>query len=131
MTSMWVVFALLSFLVSTAIGYFLISLLWPDDVPDALAFVFAPVTGIGICSILFVIFRRPMFTAELSLLLVLGVMWWKWRWLRFSRAHPLKSWRPSMTSLFLSAAAGFAIPTLGLALHASPHGDWDAMAIWN
>jgi len=51
------------------IGFYVISFFWPSELSRRLIWPFAPAVGGGICSFVFVLFRRPMFTVELTLLL--------------------------------------------------------------
>ena len=62
---------LLSLIVAAAIGYCLVSLFWPPTVSRGLMWMFAPGMGLGVCSLIFVIFRRPMFTVEFAVLVLL------------------------------------------------------------
>jgi hypothetical protein len=125
------ILATLAFVVSVLIGYFIASLLWPANLSRVLAWAFAPALGIGICSIIFIAFRRPMFTVEVIALIVLALLW-------VFRARPspppissLAAWRPPAVYLLLACAVGMVVSFWMIRVERSPHGDWDATAIWN
>src|SRR5262245_32927248 len=68
------------------LGFFVVSLLWPPQVSRRLIWAFAPAVGAGICSLIFICFRRPMFTIEFALLLALGAAY-------FFVRKPMFEWR--------------------------------------
>src|SRR5262249_4418644 len=103
------ILGLLGIAVSLAIGYFVCALIWPSDVSPDLAIFFAPATGIGLCSLLFIVFRRPFFGVECAVLLVLAVAW-------FASGKPsapelsfVGKWRPPTAYLLLACALGMAL----------------------
>ncbi len=124
---------LLSFVIAVSVlvllGYLAASFFWPRGLSQGTLWAFAPATGAGICSLIFFIFRRPMFTIEFALLLILGIAWFVRRRPRLS--HSDSSLRLPITCLLLAAIVGFVFAGLLSAVSRNPHGDWDAFAIWN
>src|SRR5262245_5220819 len=92
-------------LVLILIGYFFTTLLAPRAFSRQVAWVFAPGIGAGICSLIFFLFRRPMFTVEFALFAVLFVAWLRYRrtGLRETAAW---SWRPTIFGLLFVAVLG-------------------------
>jgi hypothetical protein len=124
---------LISFLaalsVSTLLGYLAASFLWPRGLSHGALWAMAPGIGAGICSLIFFVFRRPMFTVEFALLLTLAAVWIFWRRPRLSHSPAL--WQLPLPCLLLAGAVGFVASGLVFAISQNPHGDWDAFAIWN
>ena len=125
------ILALIGIAVSVLFGYFITALLWPPGVSATSALGFAPAVGIGLCSIIFVVFRRPVFVVEGGLLLILGVAWFVLRkpaapWLLW-----MGTWRPPAVYLLLACGLGMALSYWMIRVERSPYGDWDAVAIWN
>jgi hypothetical protein len=119
-----------SIAVLVCLGYFLTSLLWPLELEGNLKWAFAPVTGAGICSIIFIAFRRPLFTVELLLLVVLaGVHFSRTRKQTSSPSWP-PGWRVPASVLLLSAAVGVAVAGMAVQIEHAPYGDGDAVNIW-
>ncbi len=125
--------ALVSFLaglaISTLLGYLAASFFWPRALSRGALWALSPGIGAGICSLIFFIFRRPMFTVEIALLLTLGAVWVVRRRPRLS--HSFASLQLPLPCLFLAGAVGFVAFGLLFAVSQNPHGDWDAFAIWN
>jgi Dolichyl-phosphate-mannose-protein mannosyltransferase len=120
--------------VSVVLGYFCVSIFWPDNIPKAWAWAFAPPIGVGLCSITFTAFRRPMFTVEFGLLILSGWLWFRRRHAEETVESTYSAWWRSSSPLPLLLLAF----TLGVVtsqwmelLERTPHGDWDATAIWN
>ncbi len=121
---------LLSLMTLMLFGFLTTSLLAPPGTSRGLRWAFAPAVGAGICSIVFVLFRRPMFTIELALLAGLVAAYFSVRKpaLRLGSFYisPLPaSW------MLLAVACGIAISQWSVVIEREPHGDWDATAIWN
>jgi hypothetical protein len=117
--------------ISALIGYFAVSLLWPPGVSRSLIWAFATPVGLGVSAFIFFLFRRPLFTVDALLLIVLAAVWFvRWR-LQGGSWSALKNWRPSATTVLLACALGSVIPGLIYQVSRMPHGDWDAWAIWN
>ena len=118
--------------VMTLLGFFIVDLLLPRKAFSSwFVWALAWPVGAGICSLIVFVFRRPMFTVERLLLLVLfGVWLWK-------RRSPLPSfsqiaaWRmPVLHALF----GGVIIVALTSSIERTshiPHGATDGWAIWN
>ena len=117
--------------IAIAFGYFLAVSILPLPFRRRFAWILAPGIGLGFCSLLFFIFRRPVFTVEIALLLGLFVAWYRHRWWPdFSEwaGIPL---RVTILALLFAAALGFAVTGLFLSVDRMPHGDWDGWNIWN
>jgi len=125
------IFGLIGILISFLLGYFITTFLWPPTLSRASAMMFAPAVGLGLCSLIFVMFRRPMFVVEAGLLVLLGTAW-----LLFRRsAVPSLRWIGNLhlpaIYLLLACAVGVAFSFWTNRIEHSPYGDWDATAIWN
>jgi len=118
------------FAVSTLLGYFVTTFLLPPKSARALAWAFAPAVGAGASSLIFFVFRRPIFTVEIALL-TLFALGFLARSMLFREPAPPISWRLSLFGLVLSGAVALAVYGLLLRADRMPHGDWDAWAIWN
>jgi hypothetical protein len=117
--------------VAFAFGYFLSALSLPVQFRRPFASVFAPAVGLGFCSLLFYIFRRPMFTVEFALLLVPMCAVWGWRqsWRKLAAFD--WSWRAPLLGLILASAVTVAVTGFLSEVDHLPHGDVDGWAIWN
>jgi len=118
------------FAVSTLLGYFVTTFLLPPKSARALAWAFGPAVGAGASSLIFFVFRRPIFTVEIALL-TLFALGFLARSMLFREPAPPISWRLSLFGLVLSGAVALAVYGLLLRADRMPHGDWDAWAIWN
>jgi len=118
------------FAVSTLLGYFVTTFLLPPKSARALAWAFAAAVGAGASSLIFFVFRRPIFTVEIALL-TLFALGFLARSMLFREPAPPISWRLSLFGLVLSGAVALAVYGLLLRADRMPHGDWDAWAIWN
>jgi hypothetical protein len=117
--------------ISILIGYFAVSMLWPPRISPSLIWAFAPPVGFGITAFSFFLFRRPLFTVEALLLVLLAAVWFV-RWRRSGGAWAaLKGWRPSAATVLFACAMGLVVPGMIYQISRMPHGDWDAWAIWN
>lgn len=119
-------------IVMTLLGFLLIELVLP---PKALSrgvvWAFAPAVGAGICSLIFFMFRRPMFSVEIGLLLFLLCLW---IWKRGRRLPPLAqimAWRMSIPGVLLTATVVLVLTQSAESIKQMPHGDTDGYAIWN
>src|SRR6516225_7258714 len=122
--------ALIGIAVSLLLGYFITALLWPSGVSSTPALLFAPAVGIGLSSIIFVVFRRPVFIVEGALLLILAVSWFVLR--RPATTSLLKAvkWRSPGVYVLLACGLGMALSYWMIRVERSPYGDGDAIAIW-
>src|SRR5262249_54448796 len=101
-----------------------------SGISSGLRWTFAPAVGGGICSMVYVLFRRPMFGIELAMLAGLAMTY---RFVRrpvpassVSRPYSISPWW-----LLLALGCGFALSQCLSVIERAPHGDWDATAIWN
>jgi Dolichyl-phosphate-mannose-protein mannosyltransferase len=117
--------------VMTLLGFFVIELLLPPaTISRRLVWALAPAVGAGICSFIVFLFRRPMFTVERGLLLVL-ICWWVWKrrpTLNFAR---LWDYRIPILNALLFAAILVVMNESVRRIEQMPHGGTDAYAIWN
>ena len=118
----------LAFSVAILFGYAITSTLLSRSLPRHFAWVFAPAVGLGVCSVLYFLFRRPIFTVE-SVLAVMAV-WYLYRRRRRSEVSTSGARLPAV-GIILCAAMGLAFAALALRMDRIPHGDWDGWAIWN
>ena len=120
----------LALAISAAIGRLVTFLIWPIGWSRRLAWSFAPGVGLGVSSLIVFVFRRPMFTVELALLLLLFAVWFRrngsasFSHIRIPSSIPL-------AYLLLAVVAGLAISVEMAWIIHEPQGDWDAFAIWN
>jgi hypothetical protein len=117
-------------LVMILIGYFFTTLVAPRGFSRRVAWVFAPSMGAGICSLIFFLFRRPMFTVEFALFVVLFVAWLGYRRTGL-RETVAWSWRPTVLGLLFVAVLGWVTALSVVWVQKGPHGDWDGWVIWN
>src|SRR5262245_57600238 len=124
---------MIPFLASTSVcvvlGYLAASFLWPRELSRATLWTFAWPMGAGLCSFIFFLFRRPMFTVEFSLLLALAAAWFLRRRARLS--HSSSSLTLPPVCLLAAGIVGFVVAGLLFIVHQDPHGDWDVFSIWN
>jgi hypothetical protein len=120
---------LLGITISLLIGYFICAILWPDGVSRILTIAFAPPVGIGVCSIIFMLFRRPMFVVEGALLVALAVAWYVSKGPSLIGRPAFR--QPPAAYLLLAVAVGMVLSFWIIRVERSPHGDGDAIATWN
>jgi len=94
-----------------------------SSLPRYFRWALAPGVGLGFCSFIFVLFRRPMFTIEAAL--AVPALWYLFR-----HKAPRPTWPPVLT-LVLVAAMVLAAAGLTERVERIPHGEWDGWAIWN
>ena len=109
-------------------GYALCVLLLPRRFSPHLVWALGPAVGLGICSLIYVVFRRPMFTVEITLAIAGSVFLYR----RF-RAGKLFGETPAalVLSLFMLGTLVLALPFMLTKIDRVPHGNWDGWAIWN
>jgi len=117
-----------AFSISTCLGWLLSAVLIPFQLTRRLVWAVAPGIGLGICSMIFLVFRRPLFTAEFMALIVLAILVWRRKNSSGSRRNFLQ---PTALALVLCGALGFAMAGSMIRMDRMPHGGWDAWAIWN
>ena len=117
--------------VAFAFGSFLTLSFLPQPMRRHFVWVLAPGIGIGFCSLIFVVFRRPIFTVEFALLAPICVMWLRRAsWPNLAKTFDFE-WRAPVASLILVSALSLAATGLFLTVDRLPHGDSDGWAIWN
>jgi hypothetical protein len=114
--------SMIGFSLACVFGYAMTTYL-ASALPRHLRWALAPGVGLGFCSFIFVLFRRPMFTVESAL--AIPALWYLVRRKRES-GQP-----PSAVALVLVAAMVFAAAGLIDRIDRIPHGEWDGWAIWN
>jgi hypothetical protein len=111
------------------LGFLFIRLVCGRAMTPLLSWTFAPAVGAGLCSLIEFVFRRPMFTVEFFLLLVLSI-----RACRKAGA-PISEWvwRPAVPAVVLlfAVAVGWVLAQLITMVTRLPHGGTDGWAIWN
>src|SRR5262249_45758699 len=117
-------------LVMVLLGYFFTRLICPREFSQRVVWVFAPGMGAGICSIIFFLFRRPMFTVEFAVFGVLFLAWLRYRSAGF-RETAAWVWRTPTLGLLFVAVLGWVTALSVVWFHKAPHGDWDGWVIWN
>ena len=118
------------FLVMVLLGYFVTVLVCPREISNKLAWAMAPVVGMGICSIIFFLFRRPMFTVEVSLLIGLFGVWLRYRKRTSGKLSKLDN-RTTILAVWLAGVMAWVTLASFIWVGVGPHGDWDGWAIWN
>ena len=113
------------------IGYLIADRFFPRNFPRWLVWAFAPVTGLGICSLIVFFFRRPMISVEAILLTVLLFLWFR------SRGIPRIGWREilrlrtSMLAVIFAVVVGWSLESSIAQVERVPNGGMDGWAIWN
>jgi hypothetical protein len=116
---------------STLIGFFLTSILLPPRLSGGLTWILAVPAGIGLCSLIDFLFRRPMFTVETMVGLVLFALW---LWRRGNPVRNLAAITPGpipLVGLLFAVALVWTLVTSYGRVTATPFGGWDGWAIWN
>src|SRR4030095_12001733 len=121
----------IAFAASTLIGFFLTSLLLQPRLSGGLTWILAVPTGIGLCSLIGFLFRRPMFTVEAIVGLVLFALW-LWR-----LGNPIRN--PAgvtvgpipLVGLLFALVLVWVLFTAYGRVSVTPLGGWDGWAIWN
>lgn len=123
---------IIAFVVMTLIGFFVIHLLlYSKRFSVRLMWALAPIVGAGICSFIQFLFRRPMFTVEMALLITLASVWlWRHR-LHVGNLSALTTYRVSVFAVLLAMALVWVFAESVDHMERMPHGAWDGFAIWN
>ena len=103
------VLALAGIIVALLLGYFITALLWPAQRIGILQMAFAPAVGIGLCSMIFIAFRRPVFVVEGSLLILLALAWFVLRKPAAPSLALIARWRPHTAYILLACGLGMAL----------------------
>ena len=125
------VFFSISILVSGLIGFWIVDLLFPRNYPRWLVLAFAPLTGFGICAFILLFFRRPMFTVEAVLIVILLSLWVRYRRSSISELRSLCTTRVSILTLLFAVTLGWAVAITASRVERYPNGMTDGWAIWN
>jgi hypothetical protein len=118
-------------LVAVWIGYLVTDRLCPGGYPRWLVLAFAPLTGLGICSLIVFFFRDPMFTVEGALLIVLLAFWFHKHGRSLTGWHEVRSWRIPILAVVFAVALGWSIGSGVVRVARYPNGQTDGWAIWN
>lgn len=128
--------AVLAFMIAitvmTLIGYLAVDLLLSSErFSRLLMWALAPAVGAGICSLVYFLFRRPMFTVEAILLITLSASFvWRHGLPRPSLSALMKP-RVSIFGLILAGVLVWSVSESIQRMERIPHGGWDGFAIWN
>src|SRR5882672_3657964 len=96
-----------------------------------MVWTFAPLTGFGICSVIVFLFRRPMFTVEISLLIVLLTLWIRTHGIPLDRWREMLSWRAPLLGVIFAIIVGWSVSSSIVHVNRYPNGLTDAWAIWD
>jgi hypothetical protein len=124
-------FFTLAILIAWLIGYLVVDRLFPDSYPRWLVWAFAPLTGMGICSLIVFYFRRPMFTIDGILLFILLIFWFRSHGIPVIHWREIGSWRVSVLVVVFAVAMGWVVGSSVALIERSPHGGTDGWAIWD
>jgi hypothetical protein len=130
MNETWSLYTGAALLIMVLLGYFSTTLICPRAFSQRVACIFAPGMGAGICSIIFFLFRRPMFTVEFAVFVVLFLAWLRYRRAGVREVAPW-SWRASILGLLFVGVLGWVTALSVVWVQKGPHGDWDGWVIWN
>jgi len=122
---------LLSIGIAGLIGYLIADRFCPRNFPRWLVWAFAPVTGLGICSLIVFFFRRPMTSVEAMLLTVLLFFWFRTHGMPRMRWREILSWRASMLAVLFAVVVGWSLESSVVQVERVPNGGMDGWAIWN
>ena len=111
----------LATVVATIFGYFFTSSILPLQFRRRFAAILAPGIGLGFCSFVFFVFRRPMFTVEAALLLsisaIAGLRQW---WRNLPKVNILSLRLPAVAFLLVSMLS-FSLVGMILLVDRMPH----------
>ena len=124
-------FFTLAVLTAGLIGYLIADRLFPRNFSRWMVWVFAPLTGFGICSLIVFLFRRPMATVEVALLTVLLILWFLSNRTSLSGWRELFSWRVPILAVIFALAVGWSVSSSIVHVDRYPNGLTDAWAIWD
>ena len=123
-----------SVIVIVLVGYVTTDILAGKTLPLSLRSAISPGIGAGISSLIFFVFRRPIFTVEALILIIIIPIWF------FLRRAPIrgsalvvdKVHRVSLIVCLCGCVLlGLALSAMLIRVSSVPHGDWDGWAIWN
>src|SRR5215216_3011687 len=100
---------MLSIGIAGLIGYLIADRFCPRNFPRWLVWAFAPVTGLGICSLIVFFFRRPMTSVEAMLLTVLLFFWFRTHGMPRMRWREILSWRATMLAVLFAVVVGWSL----------------------
>jgi hypothetical protein len=111
------------------LGYFIVTVVCAGRISSSLSWALSPVVGMGASFIIQYIFRRPMATVEMSLLVLLFVV--RLLQKRSSSAQEDVRARAPLSALWLAGMLSWMTLASFVWVAAGPHGEWDGWAIWN
>jgi hypothetical protein len=124
------IFFAFSILIAGLIGYLIADRLCPRSYTRWLVWSFAPVTGLGICSLIVFFFRRPMTTVEAMMLIVFLFFWFRTNGMPLARWREVFSWRASVLAVLFAVALGWTLESSFARVDRIPNGGTDGWAIW-
>src|SRR5262245_51138661 len=119
----------LALLIMILVGYFSSALFLGDQVSRKLAWALSPALGMGVCSFIFVVFRRPMFTIELLLLALTFTVWLR-KWKRSKSKVSSGDGRIPASAAWMIGALAWVTLASVIWIDKGPFGEWDGWAIW-
>ncbi len=118
-----------AFLIMILVGYFSTVLICSDGLSNTMAWTMAPAVGMGLCSIIFFIARRPMFTVEFLLLIVTFGLWLRYRRKTMAQIMSAEN-RIPLVAVWMVAALAWVTLASVIWIQRAPYGGWDGWAIW-
>ena len=125
------VFFTLAVLVAVVIGYLIVDCLCPRRYPRWLVLAFAPLTGLGMCSLIVFFFRRPMTTVDALLLIALLIFWYRSRRPSLAGYRDVSSWSVPIFAVVFAVVLGWSVASSVIHVERYPNGLTDGWAIWN
>src|SRR5215510_4255678 len=122
-------FLALALLVTVLLGYFFTVLVCSGRISNKLAWTLSPAIGTGLCSIIFFVFRRPMFKVELLTVVAMFAMWSRYRKRTISKGSLPDNRVPFLTLWIVGTLAWVTLASI-IWIDRAPYGGWDGWAIW-
>jgi hypothetical protein len=120
----------LAMIVLVLMGFFLMRLVCPRELPTSMAWAFAPAVGAGVCALIDFLFRRPMFTVEPLVLGTLAAIWIVRNGIHVPDLK-MMSWRVPAYVVLIGVLLGYVFSQSMQIVTSLPYGGWDGFAIWN
>src|SRR5215831_14821193 len=117
----------IAFTLSILFGVYVTTIFCPSQPRRWFLWFYAPAVGLGLTSIGYITFRRPIFTFEAAMLLIVIGSWLRGIHRPAIGFGSVWSWR----ILLVLGCVAMAVPGLLIQTMRVPHGSWDGWAIWN